>query len=395
MTKLPYHMMGSSIYKQDSHYHLPLPFRKVDPTMPNNRNYALKRLQWNKRKMERCDEYKQSMTSFISDLLEKGFAKKSADSPKGRSCYIPHHGVWQESKKKYRLVFDCSARYLSRSLNDELLQGPDLTNLLIGVLIRFREGKVAYMGDIEAMFYQVRVPPEYQSFLKFLWWPDGDLTKAPEDYQMCVHLFGAIFSPSCANFALRHSATEGSHRAKEVINKNFYVDDMLGAEDNADSCIEIIREVRGLCSSAGFNLTEFTSNSQKVLDSLPSDNKVTERSVILGRNELIERALGVHWTIESDTLGYRIELQDTPLTRRGILSTVSSIYDPLGIASPFLLKGRKILQLITAQKDGWDTYVPEDLSALWSEWRAQLPELQNISVPRCYKPSWLGTVTQS
>jgi hypothetical protein len=237
--------------------------------------------------MERCDEYKQSITSFISDLLENGFAKKSADSPKERSWYIPHHGVWQESKKKYRLVFDCSARYLSRSLNDELLQGPDLTNLLIGVLIQFRQGKIAFMGDIEAMFYQVRVPPEYQSFLKFLWWPDGDLTKAPEDYQMCVHLFGAISSPSCANSALRHFPAEGSHasdRAKEVIHKNFYVDDMLGAEDNPDSCIEIIREVRGLCSSADFNLTKFTSNSQKVLDSLPSENKITERSVVLGRN---------------------------------------------------------------------------------------------------------------
>jgi hypothetical protein len=193
-------LMDSSIYKQDNHYHLPLPFRKVDLTMPNNRNYALKRLQSNKRKMEKCDEYKQSITSFLSDLLEKGFAKKSADSPKERSWYILHHGVWQESKKKYRLVFDCSARYLSRSLNDELLQGPDLTNLLFGVLIRFRQGKIAFMGDIEAMFYQVRVPPEYQSFLKFLWWPDGDLTKAPEDYQTCVDLFGAISSPSCANF---------------------------------------------------------------------------------------------------------------------------------------------------------------------------------------------------
>jgi hypothetical protein len=51
-------LMDSSIYKQDSHYHLPLPFRKVDLTMSNNRNYALKRLQSNKRKMERCDEHK-------------------------------------------------------------------------------------------------------------------------------------------------------------------------------------------------------------------------------------------------------------------------------------------------------------------------------------------------
>ena len=391
-------LMESSIYKQDGHYHLPMPFRESKVVMPNNRGYALKRLLSTKQKMERSDKYKEGICKFINTLLEKGYAKRSDESQEGRTWYIPHHGVWEETKDKYRVVFDCSARFHSRSLNDELLQGPDLTNLLVGVLLRFRRGKYGFMGDIEAMFHQVRVPPEFQTYLKFLWWPNGDLTKSPEDYQMCVHLFGAISSPSCANFALRQTVVEDlpvSSHAREVIRENFYVDDMLASEDEVSSCVEIIREASSLCSSAGFNLTKFTSNSKEVLDSVASDKRARQDSIVLGKPEFTERALGVHWWLESDTLGFRINLQDTPLTRRGILSTVSSIYDPLGIASPFLLGGRKILQSITTLKDGWDANVPADLAALWSFWRSQLPELQRISVPRCYKPVWFGDVVQA
>ena len=51
----------------------------------------------------------------------------------------------------------------------KLLQGPDLTSNLLGVLTRFRQEKYAFMADIEKMFFQVRVRKEDQSFLRFLW----------------------------------------------------------------------------------------------------------------------------------------------------------------------------------------------------------------------------------
>ena len=70
---------------------------------------------------------------------------------------------------KIRVVFDCSAKCAGSSLNDQLLQGPDLTNSLVGVLTRFRQESVAFMSDIEAMFYQVFVPEEQRDFLRFLW----------------------------------------------------------------------------------------------------------------------------------------------------------------------------------------------------------------------------------
>ena len=50
-----------------------------------------------------------------------------------------------------------------------MLSGSDLTNQLVGVMIKFRVGPVAFMADIQAMFYQLKVPEKQRSFLRFLW----------------------------------------------------------------------------------------------------------------------------------------------------------------------------------------------------------------------------------
>jgi len=143
----------------------------------------------------------------MADLLRSGYARRVYDQhlgPLNTHWYLPHHAVFHPQKPgKIRVVFDCSANYRGTSLNDQLLQGPDLTNSLVGVITRFRQDPVAFMSDIEAMFHQVRVRPTDCDALRFLWWPDGKLALQPEEYQMTVHLFGAASSPSCANFALK------------------------------------------------------------------------------------------------------------------------------------------------------------------------------------------------
>ena len=84
------------------------------------------------------------------------------------------------------------------SLNNELLQGPDLTNSLVDVLLRFREEKVAVMADIESMFMMVKVPQKDRNLFQFLWWPNGDMNMNAdsEEYRMTRHIFGATSSPS-------------------------------------------------------------------------------------------------------------------------------------------------------------------------------------------------------
>lgn len=65
-------------------------------------------------------------------------------------------GIYQYHPKKptqIRVVFDSSAKYDNVSLNDVLMNGPDLINSLHGVLLRFRKDLVAITADIQQMFY--------------------------------------------------------------------------------------------------------------------------------------------------------------------------------------------------------------------------------------------------
>ena len=75
------------------------------------------------------NKFFQDYLSFMDNLLRSGYAKRSDASPAGKTWYIPHH-----SKPGKILVFDCSVEFQGRSINKELLSGPDLTNQIIGVL---------------------------------------------------------------------------------------------------------------------------------------------------------------------------------------------------------------------------------------------------------------------
>ena len=111
-------------------------------------------------------EYKKQ----IQELVEKGYAEKVLESVNnaGHVWYLPHHGVCHPAKPgKLRIVFDCASKFKGIGLNDELLQGPDLTNALTDVLIRFRQKAIAFKADIESMFLRVQVPEHQRDFLRF------------------------------------------------------------------------------------------------------------------------------------------------------------------------------------------------------------------------------------
>lgn len=188
-------MAEKGVNNVNEHYQIPLPFRQQDVYMPNNKEQAVKRANWQKKKMLRDAKYCADYTTFVNEVISKGYAQKvpneSHATKPGKVWYLPHHGVYHpKNPEKISVVFDCSAKLSRVSLNDQLLQGPDLTNSLAGVLTRFREDPVALMGDVEFMFHQVTIPPEQCDFLRFLWWPNGNLDSQLEEYRMVVHLFG-------------------------------------------------------------------------------------------------------------------------------------------------------------------------------------------------------------
>ena len=100
-------------------------------------------------------------------LIAKGYAEyvrhNEINTEDGSVWYLPQHHVYKKNDK-LRIIHDCAAEFGGISLNKSCHQGPDINNLFLGVLLRFRLRRYALIGDIEAMFMQVKVP-----LALFLW----------------------------------------------------------------------------------------------------------------------------------------------------------------------------------------------------------------------------------
>ena len=213
------------------------------------------------------------------------------------------------------------------------------------------------MCDIEGMFHQVKVGEAFRDLLRFLWWENGDTSSQPKEYRMTVHLFGATSSPGCSNFTLKSTANDNEREigstAPNFLREDFYVDDGLKSVPSVDEAVQLIKDVKEMCKRGEFRLHKFTSNSKEVISSVPLEDKVEEiKNIDLDQDVLpIEHALGVQWCIKNDCFKFRIMLMDKPCTRRGMLSTVSSIFDPLGFVAPVLLEGKEAAR--TMQENYW------------------------------------------
>ncbi|XP_069979453.1 uncharacterized protein [Penaeus vannamei] len=253
--------ISQSIHEESGKYVVKLPFRDSSP-LPNNREMAVRRMKSLKRKLESDKTFKETYITQMEKNISKQYAEivppSGLERNDGRIWYMPHHAVRHPTKLKVRVVYDLKAKFNGTSLNDHLLQGPDLTNPLIGVLMRFRHGHYAVTADIEEMFYQVKVPLEDRDVFRFLWWSDGDINKPVSDYRMNVHVFGARSSPSCVNYALRKTAEDHGEvfdeQAVTAIIQSFYVDNLLLAHDDKERLIKIIKDLIALCNAGGWRL---------------------------------------------------------------------------------------------------------------------------------------------
>ena len=384
----------SLINLPNGHYEIALPFKEDCATFPPNRFQVLKRFESLKKKMINNENFSTEYKEFMKTMLNSGFIEKVPQeelaNEAGDVWYLVHHGVYHKQKNKLRIVFDCSLKCHGVSLNDKLLQGPDLTNNLISVLLRFRQEPIAIMADIEKMFYQVTVPKKHRNYMRFFWYKNDDPNEEPIEYRIKVHVFGAVSSPAVANYALKQTAENKNYNdtTTDCVKNDFYVDDLLKSVPTEIEAISLIKETQSLLSTGGFNLTGFVSNSRSVLNSIPkNDLSKSLRELNIQQDKLpSDRALGVTWNLESDNLSFSTKLKEGPMTKRNILSNMFSIYDPLGLIAPALIPAKRIFQEACKLKLHWDDKFDESLSNRWQTWFNEITKLSTYEISRCYKP---------
>ena len=168
---------------------------------------------------------------------------------------------------------------------------------------------------------------------------------------------------------------------------NFYVDDCLKSVSSEEEGIRLSKQLCDL-------LQKRRILSPKMDKSIPEEERAkTIKNVSLDQIEdslPVERALGVRWNIQSDCFEFKSAVKDKPLTKRGLLSVISSIYDPLGFVSAFILPAKRILQQFCRLKLGWDQQLPNTEMEQWLCWLDDLPKIEKFSIPRCIKGPMSG-----
>ena len=114
-------------------------------------------------------------------------------------------------------------------------------------------------------------------------------------------------------------------------------------------------------------MTKLVSNDREILRSLSQDDLSANCQSVnlhLGKTPL-ERALGTLWNPNNDTINVKTVMKPFPLSKRGLLSFISSVFDPLGLLAPSMLEAKLILQQLWKISLDWDEEIPPNLNNRW------------------------------
>ena len=373
----------------DDRYEVELPFKDNVSSLANNYITAENRLKSLWRKFGKDSELYHDYKQIIYEQENLEIIEKLSETSQGDGLhYLPHRAVVRDDKitTKTRLVFDASSKGRNEfSLNETLCTGPSLTPSLFGVLIRFRTFNYVVIGDVEKAFHQISIKPEDRDYVRFLWFKDPENIDFENfennqliEYKICRLLMGATCSPFVLNSVMMEHIEKNSENpefAKKVL-ESLHVDDLNSGENTKEEAIEFYNKTKDCLQKANFNLRKFQSNSKEI-----------EQEINDFELEATKKVLGVGWNKETDELYFDfkalVQGRGKP-TKRNVMKFLASIYDPLGLVNPIVVRLKILFQTLCIENFGWDS---EITGYYLNQWNTILDEFENsecITFPRLY-----------
>ncbi len=221
---------------------------------------------------------REHFVEFMQRIFDNDHAEPAPPvNPGEEGWYLPSFGVFYPRKpSQICVVFDSSSQFHSVSLNNVLLMGPDLSNSIVGVLLRFRHEPIAITADIEQMFHGFVVREDHRNFLRFLWFKNNGMSESMAEYHMKVHVFGNSPSPAIAIYGLRRAAFYGEAEfgadVRHFIERDFYVDNGLKSLSSINEAIRFLKVTKDMLAISNVSLYKIASNCSAVMHAFsPAD----------------------------------------------------------------------------------------------------------------------------
>ncbi|XP_032434156.1 uncharacterized protein LOC116729604 [Xiphophorus hellerii] len=415
-------------HTDEPHWHARYPWLEDPASLPDNRNAVEATFFRTEKQLAKEPDWKAAYTEQVHDMLQRGAAIKLSEEAinkwNGPVWYVSHliapnpHSV----TTPVRLVWNSSQKFKGISMNDLLMKGPDVLNQIRAVLLRFREGAYAALGDIKKMYNSVWLEEREVHLHRFIWRDSED--EKVGDYAITRVNIGDKPAGCIAQLAMRETASLPSFihldEERQVLQNNSYVDDILTSHNDPDRLKEITENVECILKAGGFKLKPWVFSGQSGRKNCNNkQDEVKVKTMVLPNQMRDEdnKALGLGYIVEEDKLHVMVSInfskrkkkmrlgQDlqldqirsqtpNPLTRRELLSQVSGLYDPVGLVTPAKQKGailvRKAFQeaknVSSQVKDTWDLALSSDLREDAINLFEEYTQLSKIQFSRALTP---------
>lgn len=368
----------NNITMSEGKYNASLPWKDEHPALPTNVDIANKRTRAMVKRL--TPELRQTYNRIIEEQETLQFIER-VHNDDGQGHYIPHHAVAKDSDTTpIRIVFHCSCKTKDQpSLNDCLETGPKLTNDMLEILLRFRIHKVAVTSDIEKAFLNVKLHEKDRNFTKFFWLSDPSNSESDfVVYRFASVLFGSVSSPFILNAVLKTHLENSPSSAAQDLLQNTYVDNLVSGKDDLNAAILYYEDAVNTLAQAGFKLRSWTSNNSQLREKFKQDN--------IQHDKPTTGVLGMNWKTDTDTLSYKpqIKRDAAVYTKREVIKTTASFFDPLGFLLPVHVGAKIFIQKLWRENLDWDQPLPDELATEWTSIREELYFTSQIRMKRQY-----------
>ena len=345
------------------------------------------------RALEKRGVCPEEVSTILAGYLEKGYIETVPAMEEQQGWYLPFFEVVNRQKSTpVRLVFDAKAKYRGVSLNQEILDTPNRLRDLTIVLTRMRRFRFVLAGDITEMFLQIRLHEEDKQYHRFI--HEGN------HYQWTRILFGNKASPNLSQKVLQTlcGSETGFPQARETVEKSCYMDDCIDSRDSEKELVQLATQLPTLLKKAGMTICKMYSNSPNTIAVIPPP--LAAKGVNFEDKDPVfhsQKVLGLIYDPEKDELAYDVRFNKPSAwqeslsleawTKRGILQTIASHYDPLGLAAPLTIGPRRFFQKIWSTGLDWDEPLDPALQEAWTGELTSLLRMRDLRFPR-----WSGSL---
>ena len=368
-------LFKNSITYHNGHYYVKLPWKsELIDKVPSNLKISLAVAE---RVYEKLSG--QGLDQAYEEVFEQQESLGIIEPVENRvpgQIFIPHRPVIKLdglTTTKIRPVFNCSLKVgKAPSLNEAAFPGVDIMNNLLSLLLYFRTNNNVVLADIMKAFLQIRLADDGDRN-RFCFFRKIEGKFVPYRYNTIIFVF--VSSPFILNYILQYHLQVNSHlEVASLIRNLFYVDNLILTSNQVEVLPKLIKGINEIMQAGGLPLREWTSNNPELLVSLNEEEKCHSGEV---------KVLGYLYDPHEDLLRLKKDsLNTNASSKRQVLSSLASIFDPIGIFSPVLLQGKLLIRKMCQLSLDWDQELDAELLDLWRKFCNAFEDISGIPFNR-------------